>query len=93
MTIDEVIENLKCDIEIDMYIHDIAPHIAEWLEELKHYQLGDCMNDCEHYENCANYIYSKGYNKAIDDLVDKIMEEFSYLPRFILEEIAEQLKR
>lgn len=35
MTIDETIENLKEDIEIDMYIHDIAPQIAEWLEELK----------------------------------------------------------
>ena len=38
MTIDEEIENLKYDIEIDMYIHDIAPQIAEWLEELKDYQ-------------------------------------------------------
>lgn len=35
MTIDEAIENLKQDIEIDMYIHDIAPQIAEWLEEFK----------------------------------------------------------
>ena len=35
MTIDEAIENLKYDIEIDMYIHDIASQIAEWLEELK----------------------------------------------------------
>ena len=31
-------------------------------------------------------------NKGIDDSVEKIIEEFSYLPRFILEEIAEQLK-
>lgn len=35
MTIDEAIENLKYDKEIDMYIRDIAPKIAEWLEELK----------------------------------------------------------
>ena len=35
MTIDEAIESLKYDIEIDMYIRDIAPQLAEWLEELK----------------------------------------------------------
>ena len=35
MTLDEVIEKLKYDFEIDMYIHDIAPQLAEWLEELK----------------------------------------------------------
>ena len=35
MTIDEAIENLKYDVEIDMYIRDIAPQLAEWLEELK----------------------------------------------------------
>ena len=29
---------------------------------------GKCMNDCEHYDNCSDYIYSKGYNKAIDDV-------------------------
>ena len=38
MTIDEAIENLKEDYEIDMYIRDIAPQIAEWLEELKDYR-------------------------------------------------------
>lgn len=37
------------------------------LKELRHYQLCNCMNDCEHYDNCSNYIYSKGYKKAIDD--------------------------
>ena len=35
MTIDEAIENLKEDYEIDMYIRDISPQLAEWLEELK----------------------------------------------------------
>ena len=35
---------------------------------LEYYQSGNCMNDCEHYDNCSNYIYSKGYNKAIDDV-------------------------
>ena len=38
MTLDEAIESLKYDIEIDMYIRDIAPQLAEWLEELKDYR-------------------------------------------------------
>jgi hypothetical protein len=46
------------------------------VEELKAYKLGDCMNDCEHYDNCSNYIYLKGYNKAIDEFVYKISQEF-----------------
>lgn len=33
--IDEIIEKLKYDDEIDMYIRDMAPHIAELLKELK----------------------------------------------------------
>ena len=45
MTIDEVIENLKCDIEIDMYIHEIAPQIAEWLKELKMWRTSIVNND------------------------------------------------
>ena len=38
MTIAEAIESLKYDFEIDMYIRDIAPQLAEWLEELKKYR-------------------------------------------------------
>ena len=38
LSIDEAIESLKYDIEIDMYIRDIAPQLAEWLEELKAYR-------------------------------------------------------
>ena len=34
---------------------------------------GNCMNDCEHYDSLANYIYSKGYNAAIDDVI-KLVE-------------------
>ena len=73
--------------------------------EFKAYKLGDCMNDCEHYENCSNYIYSKGYNKAIDDFVKEIEAEYDndgcpnvtdYLDYKIsirdLHKIAEQLK-
>ena len=42
LSIDEAIETLKYDIEIDMYIHDIAPQLAEWLEELKAIKSDDC---------------------------------------------------
>jgi hypothetical protein len=42
------------------------------VEEFEIYKLGDCMNDCEHYGNCSNYIYSKGYNKAIDEYMNKL---------------------
>lgn len=43
------------------------------IEEFKNYKLGDCMNNCDHYDNCSNYIYSKGYNQAIDDF-ERFME-------------------
>ena len=35
VTLDDVIERLKYDREIDMDINELAPQIAEWLEELK----------------------------------------------------------
>lgn len=57
MTIDETIESLKCDYEIDMYIHDIAPQIAEWLEELK------VFKEC----NISKTNFRNGYNKGIKD--------------------------
>ena len=65
------------------------------VEELQAYKLGDCMNDCEHYDNCSNYIYSKGYNKAIDDLVKAIKEHTTiagttYMCDIVL--LAEQMK-
>lgn len=41
---------------------------------LEYYQSGNCMNDCEHYDNCSDYIYSKGYNKAIEDVKNLITE-------------------
>ena len=61
---------------------------------LEYYQSGDCMNDCEHYDNCSNYIYSKGYNKAIDDFILKIQSNSSIADfmKDYLKEIAEQLQ-
>ena len=58
------------------------------------------MNDCEHYDNCSNYIYSKGYNKAIDDFAEEL-KKYTYgrtncvyveIPMYKVEEIVEQLK-
>ena len=70
MTIDEAIEDLKYDIEIDMYIHDIAPQIAEWLELLKWYQQG--MEDIPSESGVLpKDVYHAGYEKAIDDLIAK----------------------
>ena len=88
MTIDEAIENLKEDYEIDMYIHDIAPQIAEWLEELKDYQDKNKMVvhiDVENMDSIKDKIdelsrYAESqYNKAIDDFkkiltIEKIKE-------------------
>jgi hypothetical protein len=78
------------------------------VEELKAYKLGDCMNDSEHYDNCSNYIYSKGYNKAIDEFAERLKvkaEEILKNPDVVseckkctiwsvrdIDEIAEQMK-
>lgn len=77
MTIDEAIEyELNGNvIPPTKYIQTYREQLVEWLEELKHYKLGECMNDCEHYDNCSNYIYSKGYDKAIDDFAEKLCNE------------------
>ena len=34
---------------------------------------GKCMNDCEHFDNCSDYIYSKGYKKAISDFKNVLL--------------------
>ena len=78
MTIDEAIENLKYDIEIDMYIRDIAPQLAEWLEELKDYRDKNKMvvrvdvenmdSIRDNIEELSKYAESQ-YNKAIDECI------------------------
>lgn len=71
MTIDEAIENLKYDFEIDMYIRDIAPQLAEWLEELKNNRIA--------LEKANGYLevnHKLGYSKAIDDFLEKIQWEY-----------------
>ena len=92
MTIDEAIANLKYDVEIDMYIHDIAPQLAEWLEELK------AIKSDEFTDDLLNMGFTKGYNKAIDDFVKfasnmpTVEEEDGTIRPMWLEEMAERLK-
>ena len=61
--------------------------IAEWLEELKEYK--------ENKHRSLRYMYEKGYNKAIDDLTEKIVGygTYDYYGNVIdVLEIAEKLK-
>lgn len=83
LSIDEVIEDLKYDIEIDMYIHDIAPQIVEWLEELKElrelksklninsqyrlYRIWQMMRQRCNNENAENYKYYGGRGICVCD--------------------------
>ena len=95
MTIDEAIENLKYDIEIDMYIRDIAPQLAEWLELLKWYQQG--MEDIPSESGVLpKDVYHAGYEKAIDDFVNACKEDILCQTFGLhikeIERIAEQLK-
>ena len=101
MTIDEAIENLKYDIEIDMYIRDIAPQLAEWLEELKSIKDGSIpiihgKAELELHDKAIR-------NEAIDDFVHKVKEHHYLLSDVInstdygmftvgIEQIAEELK-
>lgn len=105
MTLDEAIEKLEQDVEIDMYIHDIAPQLAEWLEDYKRLKSIPEHN----YYNCHNLTCRRkcekdGYNKAIDDFkkmmtIEKI-KEYAESEGFIninncslmIFDIAEQLK-
>ena len=97
MTIDEAIENLKYDIEIDMYIRDIAPQLAEWLEELKALKNGLNIK-CDNLNEALEKGKKIGYNKALDDFVKfasdmpTVEEEDGTIRPMWLEEIAEQLK-
>lgn len=103
MKIDEAIESLKLDYEIDMYIHDIAPQLAEWLEELKMYKSlaprelvsEKQKNDrATEYSKGFDYGFKTGYAKAIDDFAEKVKEMYAFtiLEEEQLNEIAEQLK-
>ena len=59
--------------------------LAEWLEELKAYRANEGMS-----EN----VYRLGYNKAVDDTIKSIKEEYAFtiLEEEKIDEIAKQLK-
>ena len=74
MTIDEAIENLKEDYEIDMYIRDIAPQLAEWLEELKALRLLlDWAIECDFGLDSFPEEYAKYKHTLADDMTYKDM--------------------
>ena len=64
-------------------------HLAEWLEELKAYRANEGMS-----ENVYRCGYKFGYNKAVDDTIKSIKEEYAFtiLEEEKIDEIAEQLK-
>lgn len=77
MTINEAINHAKEQREIFSGTHgEFLDFVVEKLEELENYKLGNCMNDCEHYDNCSNYIHSKGYNQGIENFVKEIKKEY-----------------
>ena len=97
MTIDEAIAKYKeianadancpahCNISCDKCVQE-SEQLAEWLEELKIYQ---------QHEIICNKGYNAGYNKAIDDIKEKLMQNgFIYTQHAldVFNEIAEQLK-
>ena len=108
MTIDEAIENVRRQVEISKRELGIfsshaaqkfvenCEQLAEWLEELKVYQ---------QHEIICHKGYNAGYNKAIDDFVEKVELEYldvhpdelyeKYYPSEIckrIQRLAEELK-
>lgn len=95
-------------VKLQTVIHKLTKYLREWesigsMEEFKSYKNGDCMNDCEHYDNCSNYIYSKGYNKAVDYFAERLKYQSTFLKSMLndkygwvseieIDEIAEQMK-
>ena len=75
--------------------------LAEWLEELKDYRDKnkmvvriDCVNS-EEFKDIAVKLAKEQYNKAIDDIKEKLMQNgFIYTQHAldVFNEIAEQLK-
>ena len=64
-------------------------HLAEWLEELKAYRANEGIS-----ENVYRFGYKFGYNKAVDDTIKSIKEEYAFtiLEEENIVEIAERLK-
>lgn len=75
MTLDEAINILKSDIEYNKSIGcdtSYEEQIAEWLEELVMLRLDSCMIHMPE----RLHLVEDGYNKGIDDLMEKVSECF-----------------
>ena len=100
MTIDEAINIAKSDIKYNKSIGcdtSYDEQIADWLEELK--SLKENSISKETFEKMKSKAYKKGhrqgYNMAIDDIKEKLMQNgFIYTQHAldVFNEIAEQLK-
>ena len=89
VTLDDVIERLKYDREIDMDINELAPQIAEWLEELKSYRASVFSGDM------TQKMLKEEYCKAVDDFAESVknlIADSSVIRFKDIDEIAEQLK-
>ena len=71
--------------------------IAEWLEELKEYKKNS--NTCPMCDTYCSYIaeeFENGYNKALDDFVEKLKQDVMAITFGLricdIDRIAEQLK-
>ena len=87
MTIDEAIEKLKYDFEIDMYIHDIAPQLVWWLEELNSYRAHIFSGDM------TQAMLKEQYCKAVDDCIKEVEEEEKQHNHIITKDCLFWLKR
>ena len=92
LSIDEAIENLKEDYEVDMQIRDIAPQLAEWLEELKALKLLlDWAIECNFGLDSFPEEYEKYKHTLTDDMTYKDMM-IQIAKCVVAEEIKEQNK-
>ena len=89
-----------CDIS-SCEDRDIIIQLSEWLEELKDYRDKnkmvvriDCAN-LDEFKDIAVKLAKEQYNKAIDDIKEKLMQNgfiYTQLALDVFNEIAEQLK-
>ena len=83
MTLDEAIETLKYDIEIDMYIHDIAPQLAEWLEELKALREYKERMEMQYHDDIDNPLEPLKLQSALQSEIFKFNYRKEYRPQDI----------
>ena len=74
-------------------ISEDSKHLAEWLEELKAYRANEGISE-NVYRFGYKFGYKFGYNKAVDDTIKSIKEEYAFtiLEEEKIDEIAKQLK-